>query len=57
MGSRNYDYLFDDIKKIPVEKALKILYDNGIIVNEEELNEILDFLHLIVKITIKEFLT
>lgn len=57
MVSKDYDYLLDDIKKIPVEKALKILYDNGIIVNEEELNEILEFLYLLVRITLKEFLT
>ena len=57
MVSKDYDYLLDDIKKIPVEKALKILFDNGIIVNEEELDEILEFLYLLVRITLKEFLT
>ncbi|MNK59946.1 hypothetical protein D3C87_790690 [compost metagenome] len=57
MGSKNYDYLLDDIKKIPVDKALKILHDNRIIVNEEELDEILEFLYLLARITLKEFLT
>lgn len=56
MVSKDYDYLLNDRKKIPVEKALKILYEDGIIVNEEELDEILEFLYLLVRITLKELL-
>lgn len=57
MVTKDYDYLLDDIKKISVEKALKIFHDSGIMVDDKELDRILDFLHLTVKITLKEFLT
>ncbi|WP_326984265.1 hypothetical protein VUJ46_06950 [Chryseobacterium sp. MYb264] len=51
------EYLLSNFKKISTKQALKILLDNDIEVDEEELDKILDFLHLLVKITLKEFLS
>ena len=45
------------IKKIPPEKALQILRKTGHDVNEEQSDEIMEFLYIIVKLTLKEFFT
>ncbi|MCD9855620.1 hypothetical protein LUD75_12920 [Epilithonimonas sp. JDS] len=45
------------LKKIPSEKALQILRKAGHDVNEEQSEEIMEFLYTIVKLTLKEFFT
>lgn len=44
-------------QEIPLDKAMKMLNDSDIIVSEQEASDILLFLHTLVKITIKEFLS
>ncbi len=45
------------LKKIPPEKALHLLMKTGHDVNEEQSEEIMEFLYIIVKLTLKEFFT
>jgi hypothetical protein len=45
------------LKKIPPEKALHLLRKTGYDVNEEQSEEIMEFLYIIVKLTLKEFFT
>ncbi|WP_330746939.1 hypothetical protein [Chryseobacterium sp. CP-77] len=45
------------LKKIPPEKALQILRKAGHDVNEEQSEEIMEFIYFIVKLTLKEFFT
>jgi protein-tyrosine-phosphatase len=45
------------LKKIPPEKVLQILRKAGYDVNEEQSEEIMEFLYIIVKLTLKEFFT
>ncbi|STC94764.1 hypothetical protein [Chryseobacterium carnipullorum] len=44
-------------QEISLDQALRILNESKITVSEEEASEILIFLHTIVKITVKEFLS
>lgn len=43
-------------QEMKLDVAIKKLKDSGIIVSEEEASEILSFLNVIAKITIKEFI-
>ncbi|MGI9650845.1 hypothetical protein [Chryseobacterium sp. RLHN22] len=43
------------LKKIPSERALQLLNKAGYEVNQEESEEIMEFLYTIVKLTLKEF--
>lgn len=43
------------LKKIPSEKALQLLNKAGYKINEEESEEVMEFLYTIVKLTLKEF--
>ncbi|AZA77044.1 hypothetical protein EG359_06245 [Chryseobacterium joostei] len=45
------------LKKIPPDKALEILRTAGYNINEEQSEEIMEFLYIIVKLTLKEFFT
>ncbi|MDR6372331.1 protein-tyrosine-phosphatase [Chryseobacterium bernardetii] len=45
------------IKKIPPERALAILKKAGYDIDEEQSEEVMDFLYIIVKLTLKEFFT
>lgn len=42
------------LKKIPSEKALQLLNKAGYKINEEESEEVMEFLYTIVKLTLKE---
>ncbi|SDR00921.1 hypothetical protein SAMN05421664_3094 [Chryseobacterium soldanellicola] len=44
-------------KEMSLDQAMKILNDSKITISEQEASEILVFLHTIVKITLKEFLS
>lgn len=44
-----------ELKKIPPEKALQLLKKAGYDINEEESDEIMEFLYIVVKLTLKEF--
>lgn len=44
-----------DLKKIPPEKAFTILRKAGYDINEEQSEEIMEFLYILVKLTLKEF--
>ncbi len=44
-----------ELKKIPREKAFQLLKKAGYEINEEESEEIMEFLYIIVKLTLKEF--
>lgn len=44
-------------QEISLDQALRILNESKITVSEDEASEILIFLHTIVKITLKEFLS
>ncbi|MDF0720182.1 hypothetical protein P0M11_09250 [Kaistella sp. PBT33-4] len=46
-----------ELKKIPPEKALELLRKAGYDVNQEQSDDIMDFLYIIVKLTLKEFFT
>lgn len=46
-----------ELKKIPPEKALHLLRKAGYDINEEQSEEIMEFVYIIVKITLKEFFT
>lgn len=46
-----------ELKKIPPEKALELLRKAGYDINQEQSDDIMDFLYLIVKLTLKEFFT
>ncbi|UKB78552.1 hypothetical protein [Chryseobacterium sp. MEBOG07] len=43
------------IKEIPLEKAMELLHNAGIEVEMDEAEEIMAFLYLLTKITLKEF--
>jgi hypothetical protein len=43
------------IKEIPLEKAMDLLHNAGIEVEKDEAEEIMAFLYLLTKITLKEF--
>lgn len=43
------------LKKIPPEKAYSILRNAGYDIDEKQSEEIMEFLYIIVKITLKEF--
>lgn len=45
------------IKKIPPERALAILKKAGCNIDEEQSEEVMEFLYIIVKLTLKEFFT
>lgn len=45
------------LKKVPPEKALHLLRKSGCDINEEQSEEIMEFLYIIVKLTLKEFFT
>lgn len=45
------------IKRIPPEKALAILKKAGYDIKEEQSEEVMEFLYIIVKLTLKEFFT
>lgn len=45
------------IKKIPPERALVILKKAGYNIDEEQSEELMEFLYIIVKLTLKEFFT
>jgi len=44
-------------KEMSLDQIMKVLNDSKIIISEQEASEILVFLHTIVKITLKEFLS
>lgn len=44
-----------ELKKIPPEKALQLLKKAGYDINEVESEEIMEFLYIIVKLTLKEY--
>lgn len=44
-----------NLKRIPPEKAYAILRKAGYDINEQQSEEIMEFLYVIVKITLKEF--
>lgn len=46
-----------ELKKIPPEKALHLLRKAGYDINEERSDEIMEFIYIIVKLTLKEFFT
>lgn len=46
-----------DLKKISPEKALHLLRKAGYDINEEQSEEIMEFIYIIVKLTLKEFFT
>lgn len=46
-----------ELKKISPEKALHLLRKVGYDINEEQSEEILEFIYIIVKLTLKEFFT
>ncbi|MDR6404090.1 MULTISPECIES: hypothetical protein [Chryseobacterium] len=46
-----------ELKKIPPEKALHLLRKAGYDINEEQSEEIMEFIYIIVKLTLKEFFT
>lgn len=43
------------IKKIPIEKAMELLKEDGIEVNREEAERIMDFLYDLTRFLIKEY--
>lgn len=45
------------IKKIPPERALAILKKAGYNIEEQQSEEVMEFLYIIVKLTLKEFFT
>ncbi len=45
------------IKKIPPEKALAILRKTGYEIDAQQSEEVMEFLYIIVKLTLKEFFT
>lgn len=45
------------IKKIPPDRALAILKKTGYNIDEEQSEEVMEFLYIIVKLTLKEFFT
>jgi hypothetical protein len=45
------------IKKIPSEKALAVLRKAGYDIDAEQSEEVMEFLYIIVKLTLKEFFT
>ncbi|SHM59350.1 hypothetical protein [Chryseobacterium polytrichastri] len=51
----NYRHQLVPIKKIPVKEAVEMLRSAGIDVQEEEAEEIMEFLYILTQITIKEF--
>jgi hypothetical protein len=44
-----------DNRSITPEKAKKILLENGVEVNEKEAEEILDFLYILAKLTVNQY--
>lgn len=46
-----------ELKKIPPEKALAILKKAGYDIDQNQSEEIMDFLYVIVKLTLKEYFT
>ena len=46
-----------ELKKIPSEKALAVLKKAGYDIDQEQSEEIMDFLYIIVKLTLKEYFT
>lgn len=46
-----------ELKKIPREKALTILKKAGFDIDQDQSEEIMDFLYIIVKLTLKEYFT
>ncbi|MDW9378566.1 hypothetical protein [Chryseobacterium sp. JV558] len=46
-----------ELKRIPPDKALSALRKSGYDVNEEQSEEIMEFLYIVVKLTLKEFFT
>jgi hypothetical protein len=50
-----YGYRLIPIKKMPIKDAMELLRTAGIDVQEEEAEEIMEFLYTLTQITIKEF--
>lgn len=46
-----------ELKKIPPEKALAVLKNAGYDIDSQQSDEIMDFLYIIVKLTLKEYFT
>lgn len=46
-----------ELKKIPPEKALAVLKKAGYDIDSQQSDEIMDFLYIIVKLTLKEYFT
>lgn len=46
-----------ELKKISPQKALYLLRKAGYDINEEQSEEIMEFIYIIVKLTLKEFFT
>lgn len=46
-----------DLKEIPPQKTLHLLRETGYDINEEQSEEIMEFIYIIVKLTLKEFFT
>lgn len=46
-----------ELKKIPSEKALAILKKAGYDIDQDQSEEIMEFLYIIVKLTLKEYFT
>jgi len=46
-----------ELRKIPPDKALQLLRKAGYDINQEQSEEIMEFLYTIVKLTLKEFFT
>lgn len=46
-----------ELRKIPPDKALQLLRKAGYDINQEQSEEIMEFLYTIVKLTLKKFFT
>ena len=46
-----------ELKKISAQKALHLLRKAGYDINEEQSEEIMEFIYIIIKLTLKEFFT
>ena len=46
-----------ELRKIPSDKALQLLRKAGYDINQEQSEEVMEFLYTVVKLTLKEFFT
>ncbi|WP_346986200.1 hypothetical protein [Chryseobacterium sp. POE27] len=51
----SYTRQLPSVKKMTIKEAMEMLRNAGIIVQEEEAEEIMEFLYMLTQITIKEF--